>query len=152
MKMLKNPHEIEIEHLWWNVDLTPLHGLLSTPLPCSSLQITQEKLGNLITTHSSSWTTHKQNIYESMMFMNKHTILSNKRPDFSLHVQTPVLDSTAAVQFAVPRFQADAIKLLLFFVSQKSHSLYLNLYHTQIILDICFWHTCWISNSIPLSG
>ena len=34
MKMLKNPHEIEIEHLWWNVDLTPLHGLLSTPLPC----------------------------------------------------------------------------------------------------------------------
>jgi hypothetical protein len=105
---------------------------------CSSLQITQEKLGNLITTHSSSWTTHKQNVYESMSFMNKHTILSNKHPDFSLHVQTPVLDSTAAVQFAVPRFQADAIKLLLFFVSQKSHSLYLNLYHTQIILDICF--------------
>lgn len=98
----------------------------------------QEKLGNLITTHSSSWTTHKQNVYESMSFMNKHTILSNKHPDFSLHVQTPVLDSTAAVQFAVPRFQADAIKLLLFFVSQKSHSLYLNLYHTQIILDICF--------------
>ena len=33
MKMLKNPQEIEIEHWWWNVDLTPLHGLLSTPLP-----------------------------------------------------------------------------------------------------------------------
>ena len=39
MKMLKNPHEIEIEHLWWNVDLTPLHGLLSTPLPCCSILI-----------------------------------------------------------------------------------------------------------------
>ena len=39
MKMLKNPNEIKLQQFYSNVDLTPLHGLLSALSPCLFMYI-----------------------------------------------------------------------------------------------------------------